>query len=169
MTGRSIEACMAAAVLLLALAGVVRAEPTASVGEVAVHDAWARASIGPVRTSAAYLTLEVTGERPDRLIAAASPIAETVGLHTHVMDGDIARMRPVAAIEIAPGAPVVLEPGGLHIMLMGLRQPLVEDETLPLSLTFERAGTVELEVPVKGMASRMSHGARPPADEPATN
>jgi len=169
MTGQSIKECLAAAVLFLALAGVVRAEPMASVGEVAVHDAWARASIGQIRTSAAYLTLEVTGEQPDRLIAAASPIAETVGLHTHVMDGDVARMRPVAAIEIAPGAPTVLEPGGLHIMLTGLKQPLVEGEILPLSLTFERAGAVELEVPIKGMASSMRHGARPPAHEPATN
>jgi periplasmic copper chaperone A len=169
MTGQSIKACLAAAVLFLALAGVARAEPMASVGEVAVHDAWARASIGQIRTSAAYLTLEVPGERPDRLIAAASPIAETAGLHTHVMDGNVARMRPVAAIEITPGAPVVLEPGGLHIMLMGLKQPLVEGKTLPLSLTFERAGAVALEVPIKGMASSMSHGARPPAHEPATN
>ncbi|HZA66391.1 MAG TPA: copper chaperone PCu(A)C [Geminicoccaceae bacterium] len=169
MTGRSIKECMAAAVLLLALAGVVRAGPMASVGEVAVHDAWARASIGRMRTSAVYLTLEVTGEQVDRLIAAASPVAKTAGLHSHVMDGEVARMRPVAAIEIAPGAPTVLERGGLHIMLTGLKQPLVEGETVPLSLTFERAGTVEFEVPIKGMASSMSHDARPPAHEPATH
>jgi copper(I)-binding protein len=163
MTGRLIRRALAAAAAIGILSGAVMAEPTVTVGEGAVHDAWARASIGPMRTSAAYLTLEVTGEEVDRLIAAASPLAEAAGLHTHVMDGDVARMRPVAAIEIAPGAPTVLEPGGLHIMLTGLKQPLVEGDTAPLSLTFERAGTVEFEVPIKGMASGMSHGAHPPA------
>ena len=81
------------------------------------------------------------------------------------MDGDIARMRPVAAIEIAPGAPTVLEPGGLHIMLRGLGRRLVEGETFPLSLTFERAGTVEIEVPIIGMGHQ-GHGAhrRPRTD-----
>jgi copper(I)-binding protein len=134
----------------------------ATVGEVAIRDAWARASLGQMRSGAAYLTLEVTGDRAERLIAVASPIAENATLHTHVMDGDVARMRPLAAIEIAPGAPTVLAPGGLHIMLTGLERRLVEGETFPLSLTFERAGTVAIEVPIIGMGHE-GHGAHPPA------
>jgi hypothetical protein len=153
------------AAVLLAVSKLAVAEPVAGGGEVAIHDAWARASLGQMRTSAAYLTLEVTGDRVDRLIAAASPVAEKAALHTHVMEGGVARMRPVAAIEIAPGAPTVLEPGGLHIMLTGLNQKLVEGDTLPLGLTFERAGTVEIEVPIKGMAgmSPGRHGEHQPA------
>jgi periplasmic copper chaperone A len=153
-------------VLLLAVLGAVTAEPMAAamatVGEVAIRDAWARASLGQMKSGAAYLTLEVTGDRVERLIAVASPIAENATLHTHVMDGDVARMRPVAAIEIAPGAPTVLEPGGLHIMLTGLERRLVEGETFPLSLTFERAGTVTIEVPIVGMGHER-HGTHRPA------
>src|SRR5918996_1960349 len=140
------------------LAGLARAEPTATVGTIAIHDAWARASLGQTGTSAVYMTLEASGEEGDRLIAAATPVATGAELHAHVMEGGVARMRPVAAIEIAPGEPTVLAPGGLHIMLTGLGEKLVEGNTLPLSLTFEHAGTMELEVPVRGVGAGMSHG-----------
>jgi periplasmic copper chaperone A len=157
---------VAAIAAILTLGGTAIGEPMATVGDVAIHDAWARGSLGQTKTSAAYMILEVTGERVDRLIAAASPVAETAELHTHVMDSDVARMRPVDAVEIAPGTPTVLEPGGLHIMLTGLGRKLVEGETLPLSLTFESAGQVDLEVPIRGMAGstgHASHGVHGPA------
>jgi copper(I)-binding protein len=73
-------------------------------------------------------------------------------------------MRPLAAIEVAPGGPTVLEPGGPHVMLVGLGRKLAEGDTLPLSLTFEHAGTVELEVPIKGMGDGMSHEGHPPTN-----
>jgi periplasmic copper chaperone A len=163
MSGLAKRCGVAAIALLMVVAAVARAEPMATVGEMSVYDAWARASLGQTKTSAAYLTLEVSGDRIDRLIAAASPVAESAELHSHVMDGDVARMRPVTAIEIVPGTPTVLEPGGLHLMLTGLRRPLVEGETVPLSLTFENAGTIELEVPIKGIGSRIEHGGHQPA------
>ena len=148
---------VAATLVICSLAGPTWAEPMASVGAMTIRDAWARASLGQTGTSAAYMTLEVRGDEPDRLVAAASPVAASATLHTHLMDGGVARMRPVAAIEIAPGEPTVLEPGGLHIMLMGLQEKLVAGKTLALSLTFERAGAVDLQVPIRGMAG-MSHG-----------
>ena len=153
---------------ILALGGTAEGGPIATADEVAIHDAWARASLGRTRTSAVYMTIEVTGDRVDRLIAAASPDAETAELHTHLMGGGVARMRPVDAIEIAPGAPTVLEPGGLHIMLTGLRRDLVEGETLPLSLTFESAGTIQLEVPIEGMVQSMGRGHHG-GHQPGTN
>ena len=152
---------LATAAVIGGLAGLVRAEPIATVGTVAIHDAWARASLGQTGTSAAYMTLETSGEEADRLVAAASPVAASAELHTHLMDGGVARMRPVAAVEIAPGAPTVLEPGGLHIMLIGLEEKLVEGATLPLSLTFEEAGTIDLEVPIRGVGG-MGHGGHQP-------
>jgi copper(I)-binding protein len=166
MLRRLLRPCVGLVVLLVALSRVAAAEPVATVGEIAIHDACARASLGAMKTSAAYMTLEVIGDQGDRLIAAASPVAEAATLHAHLMDGGVARMRPLAAIEVAPGAPTVLAPGGLHIMLTGLHQRLVEGETLPLSLTFERAGTLEIEVPIRGMAG-MSHGHG--ERQPATN
>jgi copper(I)-binding protein len=62
-------------------------------------------------------------------------------------------MRPVEAIEVTPGAPIVLQPGGLHVMLIGLKAPLKEGERFPLTLTFERAGTIEVEVVVEKLGA----------------
>ncbi len=139
--------------LLGLTAGALAAET--KVGEVVIHDPWARASLGASGTSAAYMTIEVTGDHPDRLIGAASPIAKHAQLHAEVMDNGIARMRPVEAVEVAPGTPTVLAPGGLHIMLMGVQGKLVAGQTMPLELTFETAGKIELEVPIKGMTGGM--------------
>jgi periplasmic copper chaperone A len=141
------------------LAGLAWAEPMATIGAIEVHDAWARASLGQTGTSAVYMTLEASGDQGDRLVGAASPLAASAELHTHLVEGGVAKMRPVAVIEIAPGAPTVLEPGGLHIMLTGLREKLVEGDALPLSFTFEDAGTIQLEVPIRGLGGGMRHGS----------
>jgi hypothetical protein len=159
---------VATSAVICGLAGLAWAEPMATVGTIAVHDAWVRASLGQTGTSAAYMTLEASNDQGDRLVAVASPVAASAALHTHIVEGGVARMRPVAGIEIAPGAPTVLAPGGLHIMLVGLRDRLVEGDTLSLSLTFEHAGSIELEVPIRGMGGGMSHGGHG-GDHPPTN
>jgi copper(I)-binding protein len=137
--------------LTLALAAPALADDAGMgmAGDVMIHDGWARASLGSNPNSAAYMTLETHGDATDRLVKASSPLAETVGLHTHIMENDIARMRPVEAIEVAPGEPTVLQPGGLHLMVMGLSEKLEEGATLPVTLTFEQAGEVALELPVR--------------------
>lgn len=117
-------------------------------GDLTIRHPWARPSIGAAKAGAAYLTIVNQGESADLLIAVASPAAEHVSLHTHLLEGGVAKMRPVAAAEISPGEPAVLQPGGLHVMLAGLKAPLVEGESFPLSLTFERAGTVTVEVTI---------------------
>jgi copper(I)-binding protein len=144
--------------VMCGLAGLAGAEPAASIGGITIREAWARASMGQTGTSAVYMTLEASGGQGDRLVAAASPDAARAELHTSTMENGVAKMRPLAAIEVAPGGPTVLEPGGPHVMLMGLGRKLAEGDILPLSLTFEHAGTVELRVPVRGMGGGMSHG-----------
>ena len=142
-----------------------RAADTAKVGDIAIDQPWARASLGNAPNSAAYMILQNTGAVPDRLIGGSTPVATQVS-YTHVMEGGVAKMRPVDAIEVAPGQPTVLEPGGAHVMLQGLTQKLEEGTTMPLTLVFEHAGEVTLEVPVEGiMAGRgpghddsMDHG-----------
>jgi copper(I)-binding protein len=146
------------------LAGLAGAEPTAHIGEITIRDAWARASMGQTGTSAVYMTLEASGEKADRLVAVTSADAAGAELHTSTMDGGVAKMRPLAAIEVAPGGPTVLEPGGTHVMLVGLGKKLVAGDTLPLSLTFEHAGTIELEVPIKGMGDSMRHESHQPTN-----
>ncbi len=130
----------------------------AKVGDVMIHDGWARASIGSAPNSAAYMTLMTHGDAADKLVGVKTPIAETAELHNHVMEGDIARMREVEAIEVKPGEMATLEPGGFHVMLIGLKGPLKAGEVLPLTLTFEQAGEVTLEVPIMDLKSGMKHG-----------
>lgn len=125
-----------------------------TLGELRVERPWARASaIRSAKAGAAYFTLVNLGAEPDRLIGAATPRAGKAGLHNHVMDQGVMKMLPVAAIEVSPGAPIVLEPGGLHVMLMGLTAPLEEGATFPLTLIFENAGAVEIEVTIQGPAA----------------
>lgn len=150
---------VAAGVLILGLTGTAGAAGMAQVGEVMIHEAWARASLGNAPNSAAYMVLETEGTEPDRLVASSTPVAEKAELHSHSMEGGVAKMRPVEAVEVAPGAPTVLEPGGLHVMLIGLKQRLVEGETVPLTLVFEQAGEVTVDLPVRGMSGHSGHGA----------
>lgn len=125
----------------------------ASAAEVTVADPFARATAATARNGAAFLTLSIaTGE--DKLLSASSPVAEKVELHNHIMEDGIARMRAVDAIPVIAGTPTALKPGGLHLMLMGLKQPLKEGETIPLTLRFEKAGEVAVTVPVKAAGMR---------------
>jgi len=126
-------------------------------GSLEIIHPWARASIGQGKTGAAYVVVSNEGSEPDRLIAASTDIAEKASLHTHIMADGVMKMRPVDAIEIAPGEPAVLEPGGLHIMLIGLKAPLVEGTSFPLTLTFEKAGSIEVEVKVQEATEMTPH------------
>ncbi|WP_029008867.1 copper chaperone PCu(A)C [Azospirillum halopraeferens] len=139
--------------------------PAATVGTIAIVAPWARATAPNARVGGTYMTLTNDGEAVDRLVAASSPVAEKVELHTHLMDNGVMRMRPVDGIEVAPGEPSVLRPGGLHVMLIGLKQPLAQGSRFPLTLTFETAGAVTLDVPVQaaGAMSPDGHAMPQPA------
>jgi copper(I)-binding protein len=119
-------------------------------GHITVSHPWARASIGKAKNGVAYMTISSHGQAVDRLVKVSSPIARKAALHTHIMEGGIMKMRPVGAIEVDPGTPTVLKPGGLHVMLMGLNAPLKQGETLPLTLSFEKAGSVDVAAEVHG-------------------
>lgn len=122
------------------------AQNVAKAGDIQVLQPFARAT--PAKVGGVFLTLKNSGATADTLLKAASPAAASVELHTHVKDGDAMRMRPVENIPVPANGQTALEPGGYHIMLIDLRQPLKEGASLPLTLTFEKAGTVTLQVPV---------------------
>lgn len=152
---------LAAAVpVLVAMPGLARADDY-RVGDIRIERPWARATAGNTRVGAAYFTLEDLGTAPDRLLRVKTPVAGSGELHTHMMHDNVMQMRQVQAIEVHPGTPTVLQPGGLHVMLMDLKQPLKEGDRIPLTLEFERAGTVEIMVSVERA------GARGPATHPA--
>src|SRR5271165_5244212 len=119
----------------------------AQTNQLAVSDAWARATPGKAENGVAYLTIR--SPTPDRLISASSAVAKKAELHTMEMAGMVMEMRPLAGLDIPAGQPVTLKPGGEHIMLMGLNGPLREGQSFPLTLTFEKAGTRTVTVAVE--------------------
>ncbi len=119
----------------------------AKAGDIAVEQPFARAT--PAKVGGVFLTLKNGGGTADKLVKAASPVAESVELHTHIKDGDAMRMRAVENIPVPANGQTALEPGGYHIMLIGLKQALKEGTSFPLTLTFEKAGSVTVTVPVQ--------------------
>ncbi|MBW8269654.1 copper chaperone PCu(A)C [Caldovatus aquaticus] len=146
--------------LVLSLAAALptwgRAPRAQTAPPIEVSAAWSRAA-PQGGTGAGFLVLRNRGATPDRIVAASSPLARAVELHTHIREGDVLRMRPVPAIELPPGAEVRLAPGGLHLMLIGLQRPLREGDRVPVTLTLERGGTLTVELEV------LAAGARGPA------
>lgn len=123
-----------------------------TLGDLRIGHPWTRAA-GANTNGAGYMTLRNTGARPDKLIAAATPLARTVELHTHIREGEVMRMRPVADIPVPAGQTVRLRPGGLHVMLIGLTEPLRQGAEVPLTLRFEQAGEVRITLEVQAAGS----------------
>ncbi len=126
-------------------------------GAIEIGHPWSRATPPTAESGGGFLAITNTGTTPDRLIAVKSPAADKVEIHEMKMDGNIMRMREVEkGIEIPPGATVELKPGGFHVMFMGLRAPFAKDAKVPLTLVFEKAGSIDVELMVQAM------GAQPP-------
>lgn len=125
-----------------------------------ITDPYARATMPGQPAGGAFLTIENKGKEADRLVAASSPAAKSVEIHTMSMEGNVMKMREVADIELKPASKLVMKPGeGYHLMLMGLPQPLKAGDKFPMTLTFEKAGKTEVSVTVQEMRrGGMRHG-----------
>jgi hypothetical protein len=131
---------------------------------IVVSNAWARASAGAATTGAAYFTV-TDNAVADRLTGASTPAAGKAELHETRNENGVMQMRAVPALSLEPGKPITLAPGGYHVMLMGLKKPLKVGESFPLTLTFEKASpiTVQVQVAAAGAAAGMPamHGSPP--------
>lgn len=142
-----------AVAIALTLTAILTLTTGVNASDLVVNGAFARASPTPVATTGAvYLT--ITTAEADRLIAIFTPAAAMAHLHESKDENGVMKMKMLEALDIAPGQPAILKPGGMHIMLMGLKAPLKKGETIPLELTFEKAGTVQVLVPVGGVADQ---------------
>jgi hypothetical protein len=146
------------------LAAILIATPLAAYADatsIHVDHAWSRAAMAG-REGVVYLTITDTGQ-PDTLTGAATGVAATAELHENINDNGVMKMRPVAALPIVPGKALTLAPGGYHIMLMNLKQPLKEGDHFPITLNFAKAGAVTATVTVEkaGAAAMpgMDHGS----------
>jgi copper(I)-binding protein len=138
---------IASAGALLALSAAL---PANAQSAPKVEDAWARPTVAGQAGGGGFL--KITSATADRLIAASAAVSKTVELHTMQMDGDVMRMRQIPAIEIPAGQTVELKPGGLHVMFIGLTQTLDNGASFPLTLRFEKAGEVTVDVKVRTTA-----------------
>jgi copper(I)-binding protein len=126
-------------------------------GGITVHDAWARASAGGTTTGAAYLTL-VGGDAPDQLVKVDTSVAATAEVHESFTDNGVMKMRAAPSVVIPAGATVTFTPGGYHVMLTGLTQPLIADQGFPITLTFAHAAPVTVEVKVRPLGRAAPKG-----------
>lgn len=146
--------------LAIGLAGSVFPLSADAADGIAVREAWARATPPGAPAGGAFFIVENTGAEGDVLTAVAAPTtAGFAELHTHAMDGGVMRMRKVEGIDVPAHGAVELKPGGLHVMLIGLKAPLAEGATFPLTLTFAKAGAVEVAVVVRGLGARAAEPA----------
>ena len=143
------------ALLISTLALVSASLPAATPDAVVVSHAWARATPPGVSVGAAYFTIENRGTATDVLLSIASPAAARTELHRTTVESGMSRMRPAGEVTVAAHATVKAEPGGLHVMLMGLKAPLVAGTTMPLQLTFRDAGTLTVQVEVQATGASM--------------
>ena len=122
-----------------------------------INDAWVREVPPGSSVSAAYMTIQNKGN-DDQLIAISSDFSETAELHTSkVDDSGVATMEMINVLDIPSGKTVELKPGGMHIMLIGIKEPLVGKESVNLKLEFNQAGDIQIEVPVKKSAGNTYH------------
>ena len=115
-------------------------------GDIHIMKPWSRPLPAVSANGAAYMTLMNKGNGPDKLLSISTPAARKAELHNHTMEGGMMKMRPVGTLAITPGDAAVLQPGGLHVMLLGLTEPLVDGNAFPLTLHFEHAGSIEVKV-----------------------
>ncbi len=127
----------------------------AKVGNLSIDDVWARSG-QPGQVSAAFMEIKNKGAA-DKIVAANCDCAKATELHTMTMADGKMIMAQVPAMEVPANGELKLKPGGYHIMLIGLTRPLVSGETLPIKVTFEKAGAVTLQAKIKDKAAHMGH------------
>jgi periplasmic copper chaperone A len=153
-----LEGLLVVGVLALIVAGCV-ALPVASspqgsaqgggAAKIQAVDAWTRAGAAEMGNGAAYMILRNSGDTADRLVKAESDVAGAVELHKSSMEGGVMKMAPVENIEVPAKGQAELKPGGLHVMLIGLKRELKAGEKVRLKLQFEKAGMQEIEAEVR--------------------
>jgi copper(I)-binding protein len=150
---------------VLALVAMLAAPASASAqdirkGAITVSRPWSRATAPRATIGAGFLAIRSSAAQPDRLVGATSPRAERVEIHTMSLENGVMRMRPLAnGVAVPPRGQTILAPGGIHLMLIGLKAPLKRGERIPATLRFARAGAVTIHFTVAGAGAAAPVGA----------
>ena len=122
--------------------------------DIQVRHPWSRATPPGAKVGVAYMEIRNRGSQPDRLLSATSGVAQRVEMHVTQREGEVMKMRQLQAFEIPARERYALRPGGSHLMLVDLKQPLEKGERFAMRLRFERAGELEIELEVQELGSR---------------
>ena len=147
--------------LLVATFSAAVSAQSYTLGDLSIERPWAR-ELPPVASNgAAYLQIGNGGNEADHVVSISSPIADRVEFHAHEMDGGVMKMRHVHTVEVPAQGAASFEPGGLHLMLIGLKEALVAGKSFPLTLGFQAAGELEVMVEITDgtMPDHSGHGA----------
>jgi periplasmic copper chaperone A len=124
-------------------------------GDLVISQGWTRATPGGAKIGGGFLTIENKGTAPDKLIGASADAAGKIEVHEMAVTDGVMKMRPLEnGLAIEPGKSVKLAPGGYHLMMMDLKNPLKEGEKLPVTLQFEKAGKVAVTLDVEGVGAK---------------
>lgn len=130
--------------------------PEYRIGQLKIENPYARATVPGQKAAGGFMKIENKGTA-DQLIAASSPVAGEMQLHTMTMDGNVMKMREIKVIDVPANGSVELKPGGLHLMFMDIKSPLKAGEAVPVKLKFQKAGEVEIKVPVREISAGSGH------------
>jgi copper(I)-binding protein len=123
-------------------------------GPLIVEQPWARATPGGAKVGGGYMRITNMGTAPDRLVGGSVAVAGRFEVHEMSVSDNVMRMRPVDSLEVKPGETVELKPGGYHAMFLDLKAPLKVGDRLKGTLVFEKAGPIEVEYAVRGIAAQ---------------
>lgn len=127
---------------------------SAKLGAIEIGHIWTRATAPGAKAASVYAPFRNTGTISDSLTGADTPVAERVEIHETHEENGVVKMRMLETLELPPGKPVAMRPGGKHLMLVGLKRPLKKDESFPLTLHFFRAGSIEVQVMAEDLGAK---------------
>ena len=116
--------------------------------QVTVQDPYVRLAPPNAPATGAFMVIKNNGDKDVKVLKADNPASKVTELHTHINDGGVMKMRPVPAIDVKARGEAVLKPGGLHVMLIDLKAPMKEGDTVPLTLTFDDGSTKKVDAKV---------------------
>ena len=148
-----------AAIFALVMVAPASAEDVKA-GDLVISQTWTRATPNGAKIGGGYLTIENKGSTPDRLVGGSGEVAGKIEVHEMAMDNGVMKMRPLdKPLAIEPGNSVKLAPGGYHLMMMDLKSPLKQGDKVPLTLSFEKAGKVQVTLDVQAVGAPGPAGA----------
>lgn len=156
---KTLSRILALAALTAAIVSTAARAEDVKAGDLVITQAWARATPSGAKIGGGYLTIENKGTAPDRLVSGSGDIAGRMEIHEMSMDNGVMKMRPLdKGLAIEPGKTVKLAPGGNHLMMFDLKNPLKQGDKVPVTLQFEKAGKVTVSLDVQSVGAQSPGG-----------